>query len=103
MAARLVFAGSWSEKLHHFTFVCMNNLTKVVQCNYIFKKTVLYGYTVKSVFSGFIPTMPFVIKQHNFTLKALILFVLFKWSLKRYKCPENFWQNPCRNENDMEV
>ena len=34
-------------------------------------------YKGKSIFSGFIPTMQFIEKQHNLTLKALILSKLF--------------------------
>ena len=28
MATRLVFAGRWTEKRHHFTFVCMSIMKK---------------------------------------------------------------------------
>ena len=38
-----------------------------------FQKAELCGCTGKSIFSGFIPTMQFLEKQHNSTLKALFL------------------------------
>ena len=46
-----------------------------------FSKALLCGCTVKSIYSGFIETMQFVEKQHNLTLKALILCKIF-WSNK---------------------
>ena len=36
-------------------------------------KAILCGSTGKSIFSGFIPTMQFVEKQHNLRLEALLL------------------------------
>ena len=72
MATRLVFAGRWTEKRHHSTFLC---LSIIKQFNAItFLKAVLCGYTGKSIFSCFIVTMQFIEKQHNLTLKVLILF-----------------------------
>ena len=37
-------------------------------------KAILCGCTGKGIFSGFIQTMQFVEKQHNLTLKTLILW-----------------------------
>ena len=68
MATRLVFAGKWIDKRHHSTFVCLSIIKYFNAITFL-----LCGYTGKSIFSGFIPTMQFVEKQHNLTLKALIL------------------------------
>ena len=70
MATRLVFAGRWTEK-HHSTFVCLCLIKKFNATTFL--KAVLCGYTGKYIFSGFIPKMQFVVKQHNLTLTALIL------------------------------
>ena len=70
MATRRAFASRWTEKRYHCTFNCVYGYNKVVQCNYMLKSC---GCTGKSTFNGFIPTMQFVEKQHNLTLKALIL------------------------------
>ena len=59
MATRLVFAGRWTEKRHHS------------------EQSLLCGYTGKSIFSGYIPTMQFVEKLHNSTLKARVLYKSF--------------------------
>ena len=65
MATQRVFTGRWTEKRHHSTFVCLSiTFIKAVLC-------VCYG---KGIFIGFIATMQFVEKQHNLTLKALILY-----------------------------
>ena len=48
-----------------------------VHCNYnaiATLKAILCGCTGKRIFIGFIQTMHFVEKQHNLTLKALIIF-----------------------------
>ena len=72
MATRLVFVGRRTEKRHHSTFLC---LSIIKQFNAItFLKAVLCGYTGKSIFNGFIPTIQFIEKQHILTLKALILY-----------------------------
>ena len=51
-----------------------------------FLKAVLCGCIGKIIFSGFIPTMQFIEKQHNVTLKALILSSIY-FSLFRYYFP----------------
>ena len=71
METRQVFAGRWTEKRHHSTFVCMSIIKYFNAIT--FKKAVLCRCTGKSIFSGFIPTMQFNEKQHNLTLKTLIL------------------------------
>ena len=38
------------------------------------QKAKLCGCSCRSIFSGFIQTMQFIEKQHNLTLKALILY-----------------------------
>ena len=40
-----------------------------------FSKAMLCGFTGKRIISGFTQTMQFVEKQHNLTLKALILYM----------------------------
>ena len=72
MATRLFFAGRWTEKHHHSTFVCLS-IIKVFHA-ITFLKAVLCGCTGKNIFSGFIPNMQFVEKQHILMLKALILY-----------------------------
>ena len=78
MATRLVFAGRWTEKRHHSTctFVCLS-IIKLFNA-ITFLKAVLCGYTGKSIFRGFIPTMQFVEKQHNCTDPMFTLLKL-KW------------------------
>ena len=67
MATRLDFASRWTDS----TFLCLNIFKKFNAITFL--KAVLCGYTDKSIFSGFIPTIQFIEKQHNLTLKALIL------------------------------
>ena len=71
MATRLVFAGRWTEKHYHSTFVCLFIIKKFSAITFL--KAALCGYTGKSIFIFFNSSMQFVEKQHNLTLKALIL------------------------------
>ena len=80
MATLLVFAGRWAEKRYHCTCVCTcMGIMKQFNAITLFLKscTVLCVCTGKSIFSGFILTMQFIEKQHNLTLKALILLEIF--------------------------
>ena len=71
IATRRVYTGGLTEKRYHCTLVCMNIMK---QYNVITSlKDVIRGCTEKSIFSGFIQTIWFAEKQHDFTLKALIL------------------------------
>ena len=74
MATRLVVAGKWTDIRYHCKFVCMNKI-KLIQSNDIFEHYTMLRYD-KSIFSGFIQMMQFVEKQHNLTLKALILYAM---------------------------
>ena len=78
MATRLVFSVRWTEKRHHSTFLCLS-IIKLFNAT-TFLKAILCGYTGKGIFSGFIPTMQFIEKQHNITLKAEC-FVLQKYNV----------------------
>ena len=72
MATQLVFVCRLTEKGYHCTFVFMSTIKYYNAIATL--KTILCGCTGKRIFIGFIQTMHFVEKQHNLTLKALIIF-----------------------------
>ena len=70
MATRLVFAGRWTEKRRHCTFVFMGIIQyqNAITC----LKALLCGCTCKNIFRVSIQPMQFVGKQHNLTLKETL-------------------------------